>query len=75
MAIGAPLGLIAGYYGGWIDHILSRFFEIILMIPAFFLLVMFVAIFGNNLEYEILIVGITIWPANARIMRAAWRPN
>jgi len=71
MAIGAPLGLIAGYYGGWIDHILSRFFEIILMIPAFFLLVMVVAIFGNNLEYEILIVGITIWPANARIMRAA----
>jgi len=71
MLIGTPLGLIAGYYGGWLDHVLSRFFEIILMIPAFFLLVMVVAIFGNNLDFEILIVGVTIWPANARIMRAS----
>lgn len=71
MAIGVPLGLIAGYYGGWVDHALSRLFEIVLMIPAFFLLVMVVAIYGNNLNFEILVVGITIWPANARIMRSS----
>jgi peptide/nickel transport system permease protein len=71
MLIGAPLGLLAGYYGGWVDHVLSRFFEVVLMIPAFFLLVMVVAIYGNNLNFEILVVGITIWPANARIMRSS----
>lgn len=71
LVLGTLLGLVAGYYGGWVDQILSRFFEIILMIPAFFLLVMVVAIFGNNIDFEILVVGITIWPANARIMRAS----
>jgi peptide/nickel transport system permease protein len=71
LALGAALGLLAGYYGGWVDQILSRAFEIILMIPAFFLLVMVVAIFGNNINFEVLVVGITIWPANARIMRAS----
>ncbi|MGB6443238.1 MAG: ABC transporter permease [Thermoplasmata archaeon] len=71
MAIGVPLGLIAGYFGGWVDHALSRVFEIVLMIPAFFLLVMVVAIYGNNLQFEIIVVGITIWPANARIMRTS----
>lgn len=71
LALGASLGLLAGYYGGWVDQVLSRSFEIVLMIPAFFLLVMVVAIFGNNINFEILVVGITIWPANARIMRAS----
>jgi peptide/nickel transport system permease protein len=71
LALGASLGLLSGYYGGWVDQILSRFFEVVLMIPAFFLLVMVVAIFGNNINFEILVVGITIWPANARIMRAS----
>jgi len=69
--LGVTLGLISGYYGGWVDQVLSRSFEIVLMIPAFFLLVMVVAIFGNNVNFEILVVGITIWPANARIMRAS----
>jgi peptide/nickel transport system permease protein len=71
LILGTVLGLLAGYYGGWVDQILSRFFEIILMIPAFFLLVVVVAIFGNNINFEILVVGITIWPANARVMRAS----
>jgi len=71
LLLGASLGLVSGYYGGWVDQILSRFFEIVLMIPAFFLLVMVVAIFGNSVTFEILVVGITIWPANARIMRAS----
>ncbi len=70
LLLGSTLGLLAGYFGGWVDHVLSRFFEIVLMIPAFFLLVMVVAVFGNNIDFEILIVGITIWPANARIMRS-----
>ncbi len=70
LLLGSTLGLIAGFFGGWVDHVLSRAFEIVLMIPAFFLLVIVVAIFGNNIDFEILIVGITIWPANARIMRS-----
>ncbi len=71
MVFGIPLGLVSGYFGGWLDQLLSRSFEIVLMIPPFFLLVMVVAIFGNNIGFEILVVGITIWPANARIMRAS----
>lgn len=71
MALGVPLGLLSGYLGGGVDQVLSRIFEIVLMIPAFFLLVMVVAIFGNDITLEVIVVGITIWPANARIMRAS----
>jgi peptide/nickel transport system permease protein len=67
--IGTILGAISGYYGGLVDDLLSRFFEIILMLPLIMLLIIVVAMYGSNIYNTILIVGITIWPWNARIMR------
>lgn len=70
MAIGVILGGIAGYYGGVTDDLLSRFFEVVLTIPRLFLVILLVAFYGGSVWMTILVIGITIWPVNARLMRA-----
>jgi len=68
--IGIFLGSIAGYYGGLLDDLLTRLIDFFLIIPTFFLMVLIVALFGSNISFVILIIGLTSWPSNARIMRA-----
>jgi peptide/nickel transport system permease protein len=70
LAAGVVLGALAGYYGGPIDDILSRIFELVLMIPSIFLIILVVAMYGSNVVNAMLIVAFTQWPWNARITRA-----
>lgn len=70
LVIGVVLGAIAGYYGGLIDDTLSRIFEIFLMLPAFFLIILVVAIYGAKVTHATIIIAVTMWPSNARITRA-----
>ena len=46
--IGTFLGATSGYHGGLIDDLLSRFSEIFLMLPTFFLIIITVSFFGSN---------------------------
>jgi peptide/nickel transport system permease protein len=68
--LGIILGAIAGYYGGLIDDVLSRIFEVVLMIPLIFLLILIISLFGSNIYVCMLLVGLTMWPWIGRIMRA-----
>lgn len=68
--IGTFIGTIPGYYGGLVDEVVSKIIDTFLMIPVFFLILIIVAIFGRNLFYIMLVIGLTTWPSNARIMRA-----
>jgi peptide/nickel transport system permease protein len=68
--IGVVLGGISGYFGGVVDQVFSRFVELFLMVPRLFLVILLVAIFGNNVTIAVLVVALTIWPSNARLMRA-----
>jgi peptide/nickel transport system permease protein len=68
--LGTVLGAIAGYYGGLTDEILSRIFEVVLMIPLIFLLILVIALFGSNMYFCMVIVGFTMWPWIGRIMRS-----
>lgn len=70
LLVGVTVGALAGYYGGLLDEIVSRIVEIFLMIPTLFLLILIVSIFGTKILFTVIVVGLTIWPANARIMRA-----
>ncbi|MFC1803222.1 ABC transporter permease, partial [Thermoproteota archaeon] len=45
-------------------------FEIFMLLPRLFLIILMVAIFGNNIYITMFVVAITIWPTNARITRA-----
>ncbi|RKX54446.1 MAG: ABC transporter permease [Thermotoga sp.] len=68
--IGIFIGAFSGYFGGMVDEVMSKIIDSFLMIPVFFLILIIVAIFGSNLFYIMLVIGLTTWPRNARIMRA-----
>jgi peptide/nickel transport system permease protein len=70
LLIGSVLGLIAGYYGTWVDNIISRLIEILLTIPATFLMIVVVSLIGQNILFTMLIVALLYWPSNGRIARA-----
>ena len=84
VALGALIGLIAAYYGGWVDNLLMRIAEAMLTIPNLFLLIIGARFFTNaipninlfgreltgNVIIIILIIGFTSWMYVARIVRA-----
>ena len=68
--LGVILGSISGYFGGLMDQFLSRVFDVFLLIPAFFLVILIVALFGSNIYLIIFAIAITHWSGQARIMRS-----
>lgn len=70
LVVGVVIGSIAGYYGGWVDILLSRLTDMFLIIPAFFLIIVIVATLGSGIVYVMIVIGLTAWPASARLMRA-----
>ena len=69
LLIGVVLGAIAGYFGSWIDLVISRIFEIMLSIPTFFLLITIAALLPPSLYLTMLIIGATSWVGMARFTR------
>ncbi|MEH7332508.1 nickel transporter permease [Neobacillus drentensis] len=70
MVIGVTLGLISGYYGGWLDTIIMRFVDIVLSFPVLLLAIALVAALGPGIENVILALGFVYWTNYARIVRA-----
>ena len=84
VVLGALIGALAAYYGGWVDSLLMRFTEAMLNIPSLFLLIIGARFFGGSLPdlhifgrdltggviVIILIIGATSWMYLARIVRA-----
>src|SRR5215472_4103210 len=69
-SIGIVLGLLAGFYGGWIDHAIMRLADGLLIIPTFFLVLLVAFIFGGGLVRVVLLLSVTAWPQISRIVRA-----
>lgn len=68
--IGVSAGLIAGYYGGFVDNLLMRFADVQQAIPFLVLVVAVAAVMGPSLTNTILILGITGWVTYGRVVRA-----
>ena len=68
--IGVLIGGIAGYFGGKVDMVVSEIINIFLMLPTFFLILIVVALFGSNMMNMMIIIGLTTWTSNAKLMRA-----
>jgi peptide/nickel transport system permease protein len=70
LAIGVPVGTLAGYRGGWVDDALMRGAEFLQVLPRFFLAIVVIALFGPGLDRLILVLGLTSWALLARVVRA-----
>lgn len=68
--VGTLIGGIAGFFGGKVDRFISEFMNFFLMTPSFFLILIIVALFGSNIYYIMIVIGLTSWTGNARLMRA-----
>ncbi|GAA5345449.1 peptide/nickel transport system permease protein [Planifilum fimeticola] len=70
IVIGSFLGLIAGFYGGWRDVVISRLFDILLAFPSILLAIAIVAMLGPGLNNALLAIAIINIPTFGRLMRS-----
>jgi peptide/nickel transport system permease protein len=85
VVLGTAVGALAGYYGGWVDSVLMRITEAMLSIPQLLLLLVMAKFFGTKIPdiqlmgrtfsgsviVIIVIIGLTSWMAQARIIRSS----
>lgn len=69
LLIGIILGAISGYYGGWVDNLIMRFTDIVMSIPALFLALTIISLFGASLVNTMIVIGIIYWTRTCRIVR------
>ncbi|MGD0032433.1 nickel transporter permease [Paenibacillus illinoisensis] len=67
---GALLGLVAGFYGKWVDMLISRLFDILLAFPGILLAIAIVAILGPSLQNALLAIAIVNIPTYGRLVRS-----
>lgn len=70
LIIGGGIGVISGYYGGWIDSLLSRMVELLWAFPVIVLAVAMVAFFGAGFRNVVIAIAIAFIDDFARILRA-----
>ena len=70
LIIGGILGVLAGYYQGWIDTLIMRFVDILLSIPSILLAIAIVVSLGSSLRNLIIAIGIANIPVFARVIRS-----
>ncbi|MCZ6681442.1 MAG: ABC transporter permease [Candidatus Poribacteria bacterium] len=71
ISLGTSLGIIAGYYGGWLDNVIMRVMDMMLALPSILLAMVIVTILGQSLTNVIIAVSIVYIPQYARILRAS----
>jgi ABC-type dipeptide/oligopeptide/nickel transport system permease subunit len=69
-AAGIPIGLLAGFFGGWRDAMLMRLVDVLLALPGILLAMAMIAVLGRSQAAALMAVGITGVPSFARITRA-----
>lgn len=70
LALGVPMGLMSGFYGGLIDRLLMRLVDLMLTFPGILLALVIVAVLGPSLLNAMIAVGISASPTYARVVRS-----
>ncbi|MEC8560702.1 MAG: ABC transporter permease, partial [Planctomycetota bacterium] len=68
--IGIIVGALMGYFGGWVDLVLSRILEIFMAVPVLFLLIVAASVLPRNTYVMMTIIGCVTWTGSARFIRA-----
>lgn len=69
MALGVPIGLLAGYVGGWTDSLISRFTDAMLAVPFLILAIVLAAFLGPSLTNAMIAIGVSATPIFIRLTR------
>lgn len=69
LTLGMALGLLSGFYGGWVDHTIMRLTEIIFAFPGLLFAIAIMAVIGPSLYNVFLALGLVSWTSLARLIR------
>ncbi|MFX1327595.1 MAG: ABC transporter permease, partial [Promethearchaeota archaeon] len=69
VVVGVVFGVIAGYYGGWVDSVIMRIMDVFLAFPSLIFALVFVSIWGPRMELIMLAFGILGVPCYSRLIR------
>ena len=69
--LGVTLGLLAGFFGGWLNTVLMRFVDLMFALPGLVLAIVIAGLLGPNRRNAMIAIGIVIAPAFARVVRGA----
>ncbi|MDG4884559.1 ABC transporter permease [Mesorhizobium sp. WSM4884] len=68
--VGSALGLIAGYFGGWADRVISRVVDVWMAFPPVLFAILLVAVLGTGLSSVIIAIAVIDWTRFCRVIRA-----
>lgn len=68
--IGTTVGLIAGFFGGWVDEVLMRLADLVFAFPSIILAMAIAAALGPSVQNAVIAAAISWWPAYARAVRS-----
>jgi len=71
LIVGTVLGLIAGFYGRWIDNVIMRVMDVLLAFPSLLLAIFIVTVLGQGLLNAVIAISLVTIPVYARIVRAS----
>ena len=69
IAITIILGSISGYYGGWLDMLIMRFTDVIMVFPGLILIMVVVSMIGPSIYNVMVVIGILGWTGTTRLLR------
>ena len=70
VVVGVPIGMICGYYGGRLDNIVMRVWDIVCSVPSLLLAFVLVAAFGKGTYSGVIAIGIVYTPLTAKLSRS-----
>jgi peptide/nickel transport system permease protein len=70
VVVGTTIGLISGYWGGWLDEVVMRFFDSLLALPALLLALLLLGSLGRSRNSVLLVIIIVYSPIVARVVRS-----
>ena len=69
-AVGIAVGLLAGWYGRWVDEVIMRLADVMLALPLILVALVFVVTVGQSFSIIVAVLALWIWPRFARMVRA-----
>lgn len=70
VVVGTLVGIVSGYFGGWVDELLMRLVDVLIAIPFLPILIVFVAMVGKSISTLVVLVAIFSWMSIARLVRS-----
>lgn len=70
VVIGTAVGLLSGFFGGWIEYLMMRLTDMFMSVPAFFVMLAILTFFPPSLPTLVVAIGITSWMNVARVVRS-----